>query len=165
MKNFLYIMAIAGFLFIGLSEIQAQTTQVKLNQIELFKQFIGNWRCELAKDTVYYMETRAFGTGLEIYDKTVVKDKVISEVKELYDYDRDLDKYIGVELVKNEGISVLAMWFVSERKVIAVGYKDMPEPDKASFKAEIEFLSSNDATQTIYSNNKFIARHYFTRIK
>jgi len=158
-------MVIAGFLFIGLAEIQAQATQVKLNQIELFKQFIGNWKCEIAKDTVYYMETKAFGTGLEIYDKIVVKDKVISEIKELYDYDRDLDKFIGVELVKNEGISVLAMWFVSERKVIAVGYKDISAPDKASFKAEIEFLSSNDVTQTLYTNNKIITKRYFTRIQ
>jgi len=158
-------MVIAGFLFIGLPEIQAQTTQAKLNQIELFKQFIGNWKCELAKDTVYYMEMRAFGTGLDIYDKTVVKDNVISEEKELYDYDCDLDKYVGVDLYKNKRIFVFAMWFASEKKMIAVGYKDISDPDKASFKAEIEFLSSNAFSQTIYSNNKFTAKNYFTRIK
>jgi hypothetical protein len=48
MKKNLLILVIAGFLVIGLSEIQAQTTQPKLNQVELMKQFIalGSASCQ-----------------------------------------------------------------------------------------------------------------------
>jgi hypothetical protein len=39
------------FQLIIITGIQAQDVQSKLNQIELMKQFIGIWKCELGRDT------------------------------------------------------------------------------------------------------------------
>jgi hypothetical protein len=56
MKKSFLILVIAGFLVIGLSEIQAQTMQAKLNQAELMNLFNGKWEGELAKDTLFYVD-------------------------------------------------------------------------------------------------------------
>jgi len=48
------------------------------------KQFIGNWKVELPKDTVYYVDYKAFGSGFEGYDRTLAKDKMIGEERELW---------------------------------------------------------------------------------
>ena len=65
MKKSFLIFVIAGFLVIGLSEIRAQTTQPKLNQVELLKQFLGSWKWDAGKDTTGYYDAKSYGTGLE----------------------------------------------------------------------------------------------------
>ena len=55
----------------------AQKTQPKLDQIELFKQFIGLWKGEVGKDTTEFWEVKSYGTGLECNYKYVAKDKTI----------------------------------------------------------------------------------------
>ena len=64
--------------------IQAQITDAKLDQMELMKQFSGNWKCEIAKDTIEYADF-----------KYVTKDKIFLEGKQLYGYDRQMDKFIA----------------------------------------------------------------------
>jgi hypothetical protein len=71
MKKSFLILVIAGFLIIGFAEIQAQTTQTKLNQVELLKQFIGSWKFDWGKDTTGLFEIKPFGTGLECYYNSV----------------------------------------------------------------------------------------------
>ncbi len=44
MKKICLTITIAVFLLICSSGIQAQTTQTKLNQVELAKQFLGTWQ-------------------------------------------------------------------------------------------------------------------------
>lgn len=51
MKTFCLTTMIAVFLFFCSNGMLAQTTQTKLNQVELMKQFLGTWKCEIAKDT------------------------------------------------------------------------------------------------------------------
>jgi Ca2+/H+ antiporter len=61
MKKSLLILVIAGFLLIGLSEIQAQTSQTNLNQTELMKQLIGSWKLDMGGDTTILLwKTRVY---------------------------------------------------------------------------------------------------------
>jgi len=165
MKKSFLILAFAGFLLIGLSEIQAQTTQPKLNQVELAKQFLGNWRFDFAKDTVLYMNIEPFGTGFSIYFKTEVKNTTISEGKELYGYNSKLDKFVAASLLKGNDIALYALWFKSNTKYIGVPLSDVSNPDKAASKFEGEIISKDEVLQKDLSNGKIVLIEDFKRIK
>ncbi len=165
MKKFCLTIAIAVFLLFLLNGVQAQTTSTKPNQVELMKQIIGNWKVELPKDTVYYENIKAFGTGLECYDKTVVKDKMITEEKELYGYDSKLDKYVGADFVKGKDIEIWAIWFTSNTKYEGIHFSDISNPDKASFKIEGEVKSPDALSQNFIMNGKIVLTYNFKRIK
>jgi hypothetical protein len=47
MKTFCKTILITGFILISINGILAQTTDNRLNQVDLMKQFIGSWKCEL----------------------------------------------------------------------------------------------------------------------
>lgn len=47
-----------------MNNLQAQKVQTKLNQVELFKQFIGIWRFEYGKVTFLIIENTPFGIGM-----------------------------------------------------------------------------------------------------
>ena len=94
-----------------------QTTQPKLNQVELIKKLIGNWKVVMAKDTVLYLDYKAFGLGFEGNDRTLAKDKKIGEEKELWGYDSKLDKFDGADFVKGKDIEIWVFWFTSNTKV------------------------------------------------
>src|ERR1035437_9475320 len=89
---------IALFLLLSSNGIQAQTTQTKLDQVELMKQFVGSWKVEESKDTTFFWDAKSYGTGLEGYYKTVTKGKTVTEGKFLQGYDKSIDKSIYVEL-------------------------------------------------------------------
>ncbi len=165
MKKSLLILVIAGFLVISLSEVQAQTTQPKLNQVELMKQVIGNWKAELTKDTSYYWSAKAFGTGFECYFKIVAKDKIISEAKQIWGYDSKLDKYVGASLEKGKDIDIYAMWFTAENKSVDTNLADISNLDKASSKGEGEFKSQDAWSETDFVNGKPVMTYNFKRIK
>ena len=165
MKKSLLILVIAGFLIICLSEVQAQTSQPKLNQVELVKQMLGNWRVDLAKDTILFMNIEPFGTGFSCYSKIVTENITISEVKELYGYDSKLDKYIAASLEKGKDIEIYALWFKSTTKYLGVPLSDISNPDKAFFKFEGEIKSKDEVLQTNLINGKVEVIEDFKRIK
>jgi hypothetical protein len=166
MKKFLLILGIAGFLLIGISEIQAQTKQAKPNQVELMKQFIGNWKAQWA-DTVLYWESKAFGTGLEAYYnyKIAGKDKIILEGRQLWGYDSKLDKYVVAQLETGKDIWLLAFCFTSNNKYLMTSITDISDPDKASFKVEGEIKSPDVFSETWFMNGKAVIKYDYKRVK
>ena len=50
MGTFYLTLTAIALLLLSTNVAQAQTTQPKLNQVELSKKLIGNWKAELAKD-------------------------------------------------------------------------------------------------------------------
>jgi hypothetical protein len=165
MKKSFLILVIAGFLVIGLSEVQAQTNQTNLNQTELIKQFIGSWKLDMGKDTTGIVEIKPFGTGIEPYYKVVTKGKIVTEVKELLGYDKKIDKYVEAYLEKGKDIEIYALWFISTTKYIITYYSDIANPDNASFKDEGEFKSPNLLAETLFINGKPLKTLTFTLIK
>jgi len=100
MKKIYLTITIAVFLLICFNRIQAQTTQTKLNQVELMKQLIGNWKSDPFQDSVWIGEFKPFGKGLEWTAKTMVKDKVVREGKAFLGYDKKNDKLIECDIDK-----------------------------------------------------------------
>jgi len=79
MKAFCKTILIVGFVLTNAFGIQAQTTDNKLNQVDLMKKFVGRWKCELGKDTVIISDNIAFGA---IQNDNVVEEITISRIKE-----------------------------------------------------------------------------------
>jgi hypothetical protein len=142
MKTFCKAPIIVVFLLFCTDASQAQTTQTKLNQVELFKQFIGDWQAKWA-DTILYWNAKAFGSGLEGYYnyKIAGKDKIILEGRQLWGYDSRLDKYVVATLETSKDIWLLAFWFTSKNKYLLTSLIDVSNPDKAFFKVEGEINS------------------------
>jgi len=96
MKKLYLKTPIAVLLLFCSNEIQAQTTQTKLNQVELYKQFLGTWQRNVRndEDTTFFWETKSFGEGFEVYMKGESRGKIIWEVKSVVGYDKKNDMLI-----------------------------------------------------------------------
>ena len=60
MKKTFLIIIITFFLLICTNGIHAQSTQSKLNQVELMKLQIGTWKCDSNKDTTVFWEGKSY---------------------------------------------------------------------------------------------------------
>jgi hypothetical protein len=165
MKNICLTITIAVFLVICSNGIQAQTTQIKLNQIDLMKQFVGSWKGEIAKDTTEFWDVKPYGTGLECNFKYVTKEKTVMEGKELFGYDKKVDIFIMLSVIKPMDIGIYATWFLSKSKYIFIPYNDIPNPKKAPSKWEGEFKSPDMFVETTSVNNKSVKTVTYNRVK
>jgi hypothetical protein len=165
MKKTCFTITIAVFFLIWLNGIQAQIPQVKLNQVELVKQFAGKWECKISKDSTLFWNANSYGTGFEVSFKGVAKGKVFVEGKQLWGYDKQQDKFIIATMHKGQGIKIYSAWFLSNKKYESINYNDISNPETASWKIEGEFKSPDMYTETTLVNNKTIRTHTNTRVK
>ncbi|MHC1730821.1 MAG: hypothetical protein AB9888_02120 [Bacteroidales bacterium] len=164
MKKLCSTSVFAVSLLFCVNGVQAQTTETKLNQIELMKQLIGSWKCEIAKDTINYSDLKSYGTGLYGDFKYVANDKVFLEGKQLYGYDRSMDKFILSVLNKGMDMRLTAMWFTSENQCVVYYLKDISNLEKATFKVELEFKSPDIMSYKTIINNNIIRTDIFVRV-
>ena len=143
----------AIFHLIIIAGIQAQDVQSKLNQIELMKQFIGTWKCELGRDTFLITETKSFGTGMISRSQVFTKDNVIDSIIQVFGFDKKADKFIMAELIKSsQAIEICSTWFTSDK----AGEILIINPDKAPLKFKFEFKSPASLVQTAIYDDKII---------
>jgi hypothetical protein len=144
--------------------IQAQNTQTQLNQVELMKQFIGIWKAEMGKDTIFIMEGKTFGKGLEFYWKTDTKGKIISEGKSIMGYDKINNRIIEPQIWDSSpNIILWSGLFTSSNKYEAILLKDIANPEKATLKWEYEFKSPDLLVCTYIVNKKTTATYTLNR--
>jgi hypothetical protein len=166
MKKSLLILVIAGFLVIGLSEIQAQTTQPKLDQLELLKQFFGTWKYELAKDTTIISEFTPFGTAIEDNYQIVTKGKILDSGNELLGYDKNSDRIITARLSKSSPNIEITSWCWTSKNIFeGVMFQDISNPPNATLIMKIEFKSPDLFVLRFTQNNKVVATSTYTREK
>lgn len=165
MKKLFLVSAIAVGLPFCMISIQAQTNQTQLNQIELLKQYAGSWKCELSKDTIEYIDSKSYGTGLYIEQSIVTKGKILSEGKQLYGYDKQLDKFIVAAVNKGSDMQLTVLWFTTKNICAVYFYRDISAIEKASFRAEIEFQSPDIFALKMILDNKILSTNTFIRIK
>jgi hypothetical protein len=87
------------------------------------------------------------------------------EGKQLWGYDINLDKWISAQMMRGMPIQLYAHWFASKNKWITISYKDIPNPENASEKWDMEFKSPDVLTNSWIRNNKLIEVKTFTRVK
>jgi uncharacterized protein (DUF2147 family) len=137
----------------------------ELNQVELHKQFVGNWKTEVGKDTAVIWDVKSYGTGIDGYFKIVTKGKIVMEGKQLWGYDKNLDKYTMSEMIKGMDNALYSSWFKLKNKCVMIFYSDILNPDNASMKYEVEFKSPDILVQTTIVNNKATKIDTMRRIK
>ena len=166
MKTFFSASMIIAFLMHSTFSTQAQTTQPKLNQVELMKQFIGNWKGMQGKDTIIFWTANAYGTGFDCSVKFVIKGKIIFEQKQIWGYDRNLDKFIGAILQKGQDIWINAWWFTSTNDYVSTSFKDISNYKNASFieVGDCKFMPDS-LLQTNILNGKAISTYILIREK
>jgi hypothetical protein len=168
MKKICLTTMVIVFLLLFTNRLQAQPQQTQLNQIELGKQFIGSWKCEVAKDTTYTTELASFGNvgAFEQTWKSSTKGKILNEFKYLYGYDKKSDKYIVAQIVKSyAGINLMVYWFTSKTKCEVIPFEYLSNPENATSKWVYELKSPDLLTYTAIVNNKPVWSLTYTRVK
>ena len=164
MRKFFLTLIIFESLLLLMNVSQAQTTNPHLNQVELMKQFLGSWKGEVGKDTIIIGNNAQFGSGLECSSQIVTKGKVLDSVKQLFGYDKTIDKFIIAELIKSSPvIELCGTWFTSEHAGEMVLFKDISDPGKATLRWKFEFKTPDMIIQTALLNDKIIKVLTITR--
>jgi hypothetical protein len=162
MKSFCSAIVIGLLFLIGSKEIYAQTTQSQLNQVELMKQFLGNWECKFGKTTIYRSVNKPFGTGLTITIQIISNGEIIDSVKQLFGYDNKTDKYIVAELIKSSSvIEIGTAWFVSEH----AGSIFITDSDGDELKFNFEFITPDIMKETAMLYYNIVEEMEFNRIE
>jgi hypothetical protein len=166
MKPLRSIAALVVLLSICAIGTHAQTTQTKLNQVELMKEFIGSWKVVESQDTTFFWNAKSYGSGLEGDYRTEAKCKTVKGGKFLQGYDKSIDKSIYVELASGgNDIEIDATWFISKTKYRYLLYSDISNYEKASYKIEGEFKSPDMFVETTIRNDKITLIETYTRTK
>jgi hypothetical protein len=139
-------------------------TSKELNQVELMKQFLGTWKCDIAKDTSAFYEGKSYGTGLDCNFKFITKGRIFLEGKQLRGYDKKIDKFIFSGMMKGTDMNFFAVWFVSKNKFLFVPYGDISNPVMASWKVEGEFKSPDMIVENNFANNKIVKTSTWTKV-
>lgn len=156
MKNLCYATMIVASLLISLNRIQSQTTDAKLNQVELWQKFSGTWEGKLSGDTFIIYENKPYGTGMETNIKIVTQGETVQEGKGLFGYDKETDKIIEATLLSGSDIICNAYWFTSVNKCKGIPFKYLSNPDSSVLKWEIEFKTPDIWVVTSIENNKAV---------
>jgi hypothetical protein len=137
----------------------------ELNLVELNNQLIGSWKFEYSKDTTGFINFTTYGTGIDGNVKYVSKGKTVMEMRINWGYDKNLDKMVGIQRIKGGDINLLLGQFIAKNKYVLVNYKDISNPENASWKIEGEFISPNSLKETTIVNNKPVTAYTYARVK
>lgn len=87
MKIAFKTLLIVILILINMNKLHAQTTETKLDQVELMKQFIGSWKGEFSDNSVFVSENKQFASGIISYSHITTNGKTIESLAQLYGYD------------------------------------------------------------------------------
>ena len=97
--------------------------------------------------------------------KLAGQDESILEGRQLWGYDRRLDKYVVAQLETGRDIWLMAFWFTSGNSYLVTSLSDASEPDKAFFKVEGVINSPASFTETWIMNGKVMITYDYWRLK
>lgn len=160
-KSFIPILIVL-FILINMNKIRAQTSEIKLDQVELMKQFIGTWKGEFGDNSVFVCENKQFANGIISNSHITTNGRIIESVAQLYGYDNKTDKFIIAELKESSSvIEICSIWFTS----INTGEILITNPDNASFRFKFEFKTADMIEQTAIQDNKVVNKITLKRIE
>jgi len=146
--------------------IQAQTTDTKLDQMELMKQFIGSWKYDSPDGSSMIFENIPFGDAMVGNTKFISKDTIFDQNKYLWGYDKKNDKIIIAEIFNDTPVMEIdVVWFTSKNIVEGVLQKDISNPENASTKFKFEFKSQDTFILTVSQNSNIVAELTWNRQK
>jgi hypothetical protein len=147
--------------------IYGQTMQSDLNQADLMKQFIGTWKNDINKDTVFTAEFKPFGNnGLEFSLRGVSQGKVWLDMKQLWGYDKKSNKVLIAGFMKDSpGFMLQASSFTAKNRYEQVPYESASDPDKAAFKVIFDLKAPDLVLREEIVNGKSLGVEKYVRVK
>jgi hypothetical protein len=143
MKKLCLTTLIFVFLLFSFIGIQAQTTQTKLNQVELMKQWIGTWQNDIAKDTIEIWEAKPYGKAIIAAVYRVIKGVKSDSYVCNFGYDDRDDKIKGFNLSPNTDFMTWIGVFTTD-KLFKADALDSFKSEIVWFKNEIEFKTNTE---------------------
>lgn len=143
MKKVCLTAVICVFLLFISNGILAQSTQTKLNQVELMKQWLGTWQGDIGKDTVQLWESKLYGKAVVINVYQVINGKKSDSYIINCGYDDRDDKLKGFNLFPNTDFMTWIGVFTTD-KLFKADALDSFKPDIVWFKNEIEFKTPSE---------------------
>ena len=148
-------------------KMQAQTSGESLNQIELMKQWVGNWKAEHGKDTVWTIEVKPFNNAFEFYAKCEAQGVKVTEMewKKLIGYDEQNDRFIEAIIHNNHPeLILMSLRFRTPTVVEEVDMANFAHPENAWIIRRVEFKSQDLFTWTNIVNGKVKQVSTFKRL-
>lgn len=138
------------FFFLNTIDLRAQTKQPKLNQMELYKQFTGNWQAQIGIDSFEVRECRAYGMAFIIDVYRVINGKKIPLYMNNISFDGNDEKFKGFLLYPNAGYFTWIGNFVDKNSFSGkIVFNFMPDVAWSEF--HTNFISPNEFTCTNFN--------------
>ena len=155
-------MLISLFILLNMNKLHAQPSELKLDQIELMKQFLGTWKGELDNNTIFMCENKQFGNGAISNSMITTDGMVVDSVVQIYGYDNKTEKFIIAELKESSPvIELCSIWFTSEN----TGEIIIINPENTPLRFKFEFMSPNMIEQTAIQDNKVVNKIVLKRVE
>ena len=119
MKKTLNIMLPLLILFSTSLCVSSQSTEKKLDQVELIKQFIGTWKANVAPDTVAILKFTPVDGGFLVLQEMKAKGKTYQTEAAIVGFSKDKQSVISVDLWASGNITQDIGKFVSDRKFLS----------------------------------------------
>lgn len=162
MKKTIKTTLISLLILIGMNVTFAQSTEMKLNQVELMKQFLGTCKGEFGNNTFFKSENEPFSNGIISNSQVTVDGKIADSISQIYGYDSKLDKFIIAELKKSSStIELCLIWFNSD----TTGEIIITNPQNAPLSFKFEFKDSSTILQTAIKDNNVVNTVILRKIK
>jgi hypothetical protein len=152
------------FLIVCTNGVKAQTTQNKLNQVELMKQFLGSWKCNASKDSVETWVVKPFGKGYELHATGVSNDKTYFELKDLWGFNSKSETWMIFTLQSEGSYETYYGNFISNNELVWEGF-DISNPEKITGRFGAFFNTPDKWTFIVYTDGKKSKELTFNRIK
>ncbi len=162
MKKIIILLVFSSLILFNMNIMQAQTSATKLDQLELMKKFIGNWKGEFGDNSAFTSENKAFANGMISMSRITKNGETIESVAQLYGYDSKTDKFIIAELkASSPVIEICSTWFTSAN----AGEIIITNPEDAPFRFKFEFKTPDLLEQTAIQDNKVVNTILLERVK
>jgi hypothetical protein len=165
MKTFCFRSMIAVLLLLCSNGILAQTTQTKLDQVELMKQLLGNWQANKGKDTILLFEYKQFGQAYLANTYHIIKGQKTLVWINNFGFDAKEGKFKVYSIFLDGSYQTLISSFITEKEISSDIVQDFA-PETASAKVHILFVSSNEYIKSLIDKDgKKIWEYKFVKIK
>ena len=146
----------------NMSKVKAQTIPKELDQVELMKQFIGNWKGEFEDSTIFISENKPFASGMISNSQVITNGEIIESIAQLYGYDHETNTFIIAELKESSTvIEICSIWFTSENS----GEIIITKPKDAPFRFKFEFKTSDMIVQAAIQDDKVVNEIVLERVE
>jgi len=139
------------FVLLSSNGLMAQKTQVKLNQQDLYKQFVGTWQANIGEDTIEVRECREYGQAFVIDVYRIIKGQKIPSYINNVSYDANERKFKGYLLYPN-GTYFTWIGLFTQNDLFFGDIVFNFNPEAAWSKFHATFVNANEFTCTNFNH-------------